>query len=608
VQRRGDQDGPYAGLTAFQEADADRFFGRSRDIAAMVARLRDQPLIAVVGPSGAGKSSFVRAGVIPALKRSGQAWDALVMRPGRHPLTALAHMLLPLADDVHDLRARLENEPGTLGAVLRKRARARSQRIVLFVDQFEELYTLVADAGERAAYLACLLGMADDAAAPLRVMVSIRSDFLDRVASDRRFMSELTRGIGFLAAPDRAGLRDALVQPAEMAGYSFSAEEMIEHMLDALEGTPGALPLLQFTAGVLWDMRDSKRRQLTGASYARIGGVAGALAGHADAVLHALPTGQQRLARALFRRLVTPERTRDIAELDELRTLSADAAEVEQVVGYFVDARLLVVHQGEDTGSPLVEIVHESLITSWPALRRWLDENQEAALFLSELRTAARQWRTRERSPGLLWRGDAVDRARRLLDMCAGEMADGEREYMSAVFALADRSARLRRRAIVGVMAFLMVLVVAAAVALLMIRDAEKSARDEADRAREAEQVMREQNQIITANEQRIREQLAALQAERQATAAAEQKAQEATDATAMTRQELIAALERAESESRRAQREAERAGRASDQAEKAAAAAQTANARLQRVLEERERRIKKLERESGGMADGPLR
>ena len=146
---------PYAGLSSFQEADADRFFGRTREITALVNRLRDRPVMAVVGPSGAGKSSFVRAGVVPVLKRSGEAWEAVIIRPGRDPLGALAATVAPFVassttveDEIQEQRKlveRLRAEPGYVGTVLRSKARRERRNLLLFVDQAEELYTLVAD-------------------------------------------------------------------------------------------------------------------------------------------------------------------------------------------------------------------------------------------------------------------------------------------------------------------------------------------------------------------------------------------------------------------------------------------------------------------------------
>src|SRR6185436_508961 len=155
----------------------------------------------------------------------------LVIRPGRKPLEALASVIQPmvatavnLVDEMEEqkkLYETLRREPGHLGHVLRGRARRDNRRLLLFVDQFEELYTQVTDPAERAAFTACLSAVADDATSPLRVVLSIRSDFLDRVAEDQTFLAELTQGLFFLNQPNREGLREAIVQPAELAGYQF---------------------------------------------------------------------------------------------------------------------------------------------------------------------------------------------------------------------------------------------------------------------------------------------------------------------------------------------------------------------------------------------------
>ena len=475
---------PYPGLNAFQESDADRFFGRSHDIAGAVARLRDQPMVAVVGPSGAGKSSFVRAGVVPALKASGDPWECIIVRPGRQPLAALASALEQLREtrdsDVtmnhDDLVARLRAEPGALGAKLRARARKRRSQILLFVDQHEELYTLVPDAAERQAFTACLAGAADDASGPIRVVVAMRSDFLDRAAEDRRFVEELARGLIFLQPPNRAGLEEALSQPLEALGFNFEAG-IVAQMLATLEATPGPLPLLQFTAAKLWETRDRSRRTLTQSSYDALGGVAGALATHADEVIAGFAGSDQRLVRLIFQQLVTPERTRAIVDTGELRELGGD---VDRILGLLVTARLLVVH------STAVELVHESLIKSWPTLRRWLDENQEDAAFLAQVRAAAQQWDHRGRVEGLLWRNEAMDEARVWRAKSARVLPVREDAFLTAVFELANRTARTRRRRIGGAFAFLCALVAAASIGLVLIRSAEQRATDQAVKTKAA--------------------------------------------------------------------------------------------------------------------------
>nr|MDQ3369344.1 protein kinase [Myxococcota bacterium] len=441
-----DGEGPYPGLAAFQEADAHRFFGRSREIARMVAKIRELPLTAVIGPSGAGKSSFIRAGVGPALKASGERWDVVTLRPGRQPLAALASVVQrlamrtspqprdPSADEHELLLRRLSTEPGYLGVLLRERARVTGGTVLLFVDQFEELYTLVADPVIRRAFTATLTGVADDSAAPVRVVVSMRSDFLDRVSEDLQFSEELARGLVFLAQPDRESLREAIEQPVDLVGYRFESAAIVGEMIDALAGMSGALPLLQFAAAKLWDARDRQQRLLTTSSYHAIGGISGALAAHADDVYANLNASSKRLAQRIFQQLVTPERTRAILELSELDHLGADHDEVTRVVDQLVAARLLVVQTRAEAGGS-VELVHESLIDRWPMLRRWLDEDAEDTVFMAQLTTAAKQWDSKGRPAGLLWRGDAMDEARRWARQRPRTLSARDQAFIDAVFA-----------------------------------------------------------------------------------------------------------------------------------------------------------------------------
>jgi eukaryotic-like serine/threonine-protein kinase len=580
---------PYPGLNAFQESDADRFFGRSQDIAGTVARLREQPLVAVVGPSGAGKSSFVRAGVVPALKATGDAWECIIVRPGRHPLASLANALDQLRADNDstpegDLARRMRDEPGILGARLRSRARKRRTQIVLFVDQHEELYTLVSNVAERRAFTACLAGAADDPSGPLRVIVAMRSDFLDRAAEDRRFVEELARGLVFLQPPNRAGLEQALAQPLEMLGYSFEPG-IVDSMLDTLEATPGPLPLLQFTAAKLWETRDRQRRLLTQDSYRAIGGVAGALATYADEVISGLTGNDQKLVRAIFQRLVTPERTRAIVDAADLRELGADT---DRILGLLVASRLVVVH------STAVELVHESLIKSWPALRRWLDENQEDASFLAQVRSAAQQWDAKGRAEGLLWRNEAMEEARLWRARSSRELPPKEEAFLAAVFGLANRAQRTRRRIVVGSFVFLVALIAIGAVALIQIRDAEHRANDQAAKLAQSIDV------IQTEQKAREAEHAKAEQAEKEKREAAE-AAQAAVQKELDKAQEVIAL----QAQTRELKKENQQVRQSADheRQEKQVAAAKAAE--LER---EKQKKIDEQKKRNGQISTGGLK
>jgi eukaryotic-like serine/threonine-protein kinase len=608
---------PYAGLSSFQEADADRFFGRSKEVAAMVHRTHDQPLMAVVGPSGAGKSSFVRAGLVPVLKRSGEAWESLVIRPGRHPLAALASIVAPLVassttieEDVqaqNKVVERLYAEPGYVGSVLRSRARRERRRILLFVDQFEELYTLVPDARERRAFTACLSGIADDATSPIRVVLSIRSDFLDRVPEDERFMAELSQGLFFLNAPNRDGLRDALVQPAEMAGYRFETPEIVDNMLLHLEATQGALPLLQFAATQLWEGRDQVQKLLTIERYEAMGGIAGALATHADSVLQELPPQAKPLAREVFLRLVTPERTRAIVSLEELRELSKDASELQLLIDYLVQARLLVVQTGGGSAGALVEIVHESLIHSWPTLRRWLDEGQEDSAFLEQLRNAARQWQANGRDAGLLWRGEVVEEAHRFQRRYRGELPKVQREFLSAVFSQAEKATRRKRVLVIASTAFLVLLVAASAVALVVIRNAQQEAERQAVAAKSAEAEARKAEEVARRAEEEAKQNLAEVQAKELERQKAQQEAEAANAQVALTNdelqsknEELMLALRRARIAQWRARNEKKNAEQNAVAARQAQQDAIRAAKQLQDLLRREQDRVQRLQSQLG--------
>ncbi|MDP3238660.1 MAG: protein kinase [Myxococcales bacterium] len=593
---------PYAGLSSFQESDAARFFGRRLEISAVVNRIRERPLIGIVGPSGAGKSSFVRAGLVPALKRSGESWEALVMRPGRSPLAGLASLISPLigtatsvADDIAEqkkLAQRISTEPGYVGSVLRSLARRDKKNVLVFVDQFEELYTLVPDGAERKAFTAALAGVADDPTSPIRLALSIRSDFLDRVAEDSRFMAELSQGLVFLASPGPEGLREAIVQPAELAGYKFESPTIVDDMIGHLQHTSGALPLLQFAASMLWENRDPAKKQLTKFAYEAIGGVGGALASHADSVLQKMSPAKVATTRNIFLRLVTPERTRAIVSMDELREGQADAGELEAVIDELVQARLLVVQTG--AGVATVEIVHESLITSWPTLRRWLDESGEDAAFLEQLRLAARAWNQKERPADLLWRGELAEEAQRFQRRYNGPLGDSQHAFLDAVVNQIGAATRRRRTLLVGAVAFLSLLVAASAVALVVIQGARSEAQRQAEAALTAEEAAKQSEKKAVENAKRAADNEADA---RRFAAEVEERGKKLEAALKAAEDARVAA----ESSERSAQKNAVEAEKARLASERARRAVDEARRELQGAYSKEQERARRLEEQLGG-------
>ena len=185
------------------------------------------------------------------------------------------------------------------------------QVLVLVVDQFEEVFTLCDDPAARHRFAQTLVSAAGDGeVGPVRVVLTLRDDFLLRAQALEPLRHRLARGLELLTTPGRADLVRILVEPARRSGYEFEDAELPGEMASAVEDLPGALPLLSFTASRLWELRDRRLRRLTRRAHDGLGGVGGALGKHAEATLAELPAAKQALVRETFRHLVTSARKR----------------------------------------------------------------------------------------------------------------------------------------------------------------------------------------------------------------------------------------------------------------------------------------------------------
>ncbi|MFH2008090.1 MAG: protein kinase [bacterium] len=463
---------PFRGLMPFRRAHADLFFGRDPESAAFVERLREAALVAVVGPSGAGKSSFVQAGVVPRLEQLGP-WDPIVLRPGATPLLAIAGRLLqettstesaPALPDPGQVQTRrelaqeLRDSPAQLGRLLRERAHRTSGNVILVVDQFEELFTLVEDPEERAAFCQALLFAADDPDGPVRVVLTLREDFLGRLAVFPEFVAEVARGIVVIRTPGPTALHDTLTRPLARRGYRFEDDELVGEMVAEVAQEQSGLPLLQFAAQRLWEGRDRDRKVLCRSTYEAIGGVAGALAEHADQVLSGLVGDAARAAPEVLVSLVTPDGTRATAQEDRLiAQVGAGAAEA---VAHLVAARLVASRRAlaGDRSVSLLELVHESLINRWEQLRRWREESLEDVNLQADLQAAVEQWKRRGRRAEDLWRGlslaEAIDWRERRSDPLPEELEQFITRSAREARAQSVRLARLRFGLVGGLLLF----------------------------------------------------------------------------------------------------------------------------------------------------------
>jgi WD40 repeat protein/serine/threonine protein kinase len=435
---------PYRGLEAFTVDDAGIFFGRERLVDGFVNRLRVEPMMAVVGPSGAGKSSFVQAGVLPALP----GWRAVIVRPGPAPRVALAARLAAAGIEA----ARLEEDPSALGDALRADAAARGP-VVVVVDQLEELFTLTRDDGERRAFAAALASAARAPDDPVRVVLTLRDDFLVAAEALPALRDRLAQGLQLLTTPDRADLERILVEPARRAGYELEDPALPARMVDEVADQPGALALLSFTAAQLWERRDRHFRRLPTRAYDALGGVGGALARHADDLVESLPAHEQRLVREAFRHLVTAEGTRAVLTRAELAAVMGGGAAAESVIERLVASRLLIARESDTGADDQIEVTHEALIAAWPRLVTWRREDAEGARLRDQLRAAARQWDARGRPRGLLWRDDALLEYQLWRARYPGSLTAVEDAFGAASLADAARGRRLRRSLLAGTIA-----------------------------------------------------------------------------------------------------------------------------------------------------------
>lgn len=423
---------PYPGLRPFERHESRIFFGREEQVDELLLRLKTHHFLAVLGASGSGKSSLVKAGLLPGLAKgymgeAGSRWSIAEMRPGDQPFVRLAEGLL---EDKAFRQAWGNDQAAFLAAELRRGARSLHEvlnqaplpdgaKLLILIDQFEELFRFrEQQENQAAAFVALLLEACQHA--DIYIVITMRSDFLGAAAEFHGLPEAINNGLYLTPRLTREQLHDAICLPAQLFGGSVD-DTLANALQNEAGNDPDQLPLLQHALMRLWDNDEDKH--LTLAEYRDLNGLRGALNDHAEQAWTELNDVQQSVAETLFRALT--ERSsregqairRPVKVQEVLEVAQTDLVTLQQVVEVFRQpGRNFLTPPPPVPLQPdtVLDISHESLIRQWQRLQDWVtEEGKKAAMYLRLLDAVQRRrnneadlWQGTDLALALQWRNE----------------------------------------------------------------------------------------------------------------------------------------------------------------------------------------------------------
>jgi uncharacterized protein YjbI with pentapeptide repeats len=420
---------PYKGLSYFDctEADANLFYGRTALTDELLEKVRSGNFLAVLGASGSGKSSVVRAGLLYQLKlgrrlSGSDTWQVKIFRPGVNPLQnlALAFVESDLSDIERASQLAQAEELIAKGAVGLGQmfSATQTQRVVLVVDQFEEAFTLCQDVKARQKFFECLLGALQRSDNKLCLVMTMRGDFFGKCLEQNYggLAKEIQEHLVTVTPMSREELETAIIKPSEQVNLEVEPE-LVSQMIADVEGSPGSLPLLQYTLTELWKQKTEERLTLT--AYTRLGGVRGTLQTRATEVYESLSPEEQQATKRIFLELTQlgegTETRRQVFQRD-LVSLQYPETVINKVIQRLANEKLVVtstlIEKGSGFGQvAVVDVAHEALIRYWSLLRKWIEESRDILRQKRKIEAVAVEWRDRRKAKDYLLQGKRLREA-----------------------------------------------------------------------------------------------------------------------------------------------------------------------------------------------------
>jgi hypothetical protein len=469
---------PFIGLKTFDTEQAHLFFGRDREIAELLEKIDEAPFLTMIGDSGSGKSSLLRAGLIPSL-RSGThtgaaadntSWQVAVLRPGSKPFLELANALAELCVDseptaklaiTQQCHTQLNSTPQGLALCVGALARP-GQKTLLAIDQFEEIFTLVAEEETRQRFIATLLDAANrDGDHPIHIVITLRADFYAECLRYKDLSHAITQAQYAVRPIESEQLVDVIEKPAARTGVQLE-NGLVRAILADLGSENTNLPLLEHTLLQLWNKRGGA--VLTHASYQAIGRVQGALEHHAEEVYNSFTPPEQQLVRKLFLKLIQPGKTNGgtgkRVEEGQLLTGVLAQPQAAKVLAELVAQRTINIYTTADREE--YGIAHEALLEGWHRLKKWLDEDREFLFWCQRLDTALAGWQDAKGDTGALLRGAPLAEAMRWIEQRSEDIGASGLAFIAVS---GKRDIRLRWLARTAVISLVLLTIIAAGAA-----------------------------------------------------------------------------------------------------------------------------------------------